>query len=299
MLSMHLYSPQPQKHTPIHPTARPAAQAPVVVSACGSIHTPALLLRSGIKCQGNVGANLRLHPATCVVGVFPAQPSGQGTGAGPQPSSTSEHSWLLDMGSGSHGGGTIRPWEVSFCAHLWWQQPLTSCQLLLLLLALQGTLMSIFSNQVGDWERSGYGSLLYTPAARPRREGYVRCVAGFDLGTLRAGAGQGEWGHHQSLATCANLIHLHALPRPQVHPGLFASAAPWLGGQDFKELMLQVGCATSAAGGDGNGWVGREGMLLWGKVSLCTLTAPALPRSSPLLSCCPHTDPCQSEPASL
>lgn len=27
----------------------------------------------------------------------------------------------------------------------------------------------------------------------------------------------------------------------QVHPGLFAAASPWLGGEDFKDLMLQVG----------------------------------------------------------
>ena len=26
----------------------------------------------------------------------------------------------------------------------------------------------------------------------------------------------------------------------QVHPGLFAAASPWLGGEDFKDLMLQV-----------------------------------------------------------
>lgn len=30
-------------------------KAPVVVSSAGSIHTPALLLRSGISCHGNVG----------------------------------------------------------------------------------------------------------------------------------------------------------------------------------------------------------------------------------------------------
>lgn len=45
--------------------------APVVVSCAGSLHTPALLLRSGITGGGHVGGNLRLHPCTCVVGVFP------------------------------------------------------------------------------------------------------------------------------------------------------------------------------------------------------------------------------------
>lgn len=29
------------------------------------------------------------------------------------------------------------------------------------------------------------------------------------------------------------------LSLPQVHPGLFAAAAPWVSGEDHKELMLQ------------------------------------------------------------
>jgi hypothetical protein len=46
-----------------------------VVSSCGSLHSPALLLRSDITCKGNVGQNLRLHPATCVWGVAPVAKS--------------------------------------------------------------------------------------------------------------------------------------------------------------------------------------------------------------------------------
>ena len=42
-----------------------------VVSSAGSVHTPALLLRSGITARGNVGANLRLHPATFICAAFP------------------------------------------------------------------------------------------------------------------------------------------------------------------------------------------------------------------------------------
>ena len=41
------------------------------VCSAGSLHTPALLLRSGITARGNVGKNLRLHPATCITGVIP------------------------------------------------------------------------------------------------------------------------------------------------------------------------------------------------------------------------------------
>ena len=41
----------------------------VVVSACGSIHTPALLLRSGLGNE-NIGRHLHLHPVSNVCGVF-------------------------------------------------------------------------------------------------------------------------------------------------------------------------------------------------------------------------------------
>ena len=44
--------------------------APVVVTACGSIHTPALLKRSGLSSPA-IGRGLRLHPASAVLGVFP------------------------------------------------------------------------------------------------------------------------------------------------------------------------------------------------------------------------------------
>ena len=41
-----------------------------VVACAGALHTPALLLRSGVTVNGNVGRNLRLHPATAVLGVY-------------------------------------------------------------------------------------------------------------------------------------------------------------------------------------------------------------------------------------
>src|SRR5689334_2779666 len=40
-----------------------------VVAACGAIHTPALLRRSGLS-NANIGKHLKLHPATAVFGVF-------------------------------------------------------------------------------------------------------------------------------------------------------------------------------------------------------------------------------------
>jgi len=42
----------------------------VVVAACGALHTPALLRRSGLQSPA-IGRGLRLHPATAVAGVFP------------------------------------------------------------------------------------------------------------------------------------------------------------------------------------------------------------------------------------
>lgn len=42
----------------------------VVVAAGGSIQTPALLLRSGLR-NSNIGRHLHLHPTTAVVGIYP------------------------------------------------------------------------------------------------------------------------------------------------------------------------------------------------------------------------------------
>ncbi len=44
-------------------------RARAVVAACGAIHTPALLKRSGLR-NPNIGKHLRLHPATAVWGLF-------------------------------------------------------------------------------------------------------------------------------------------------------------------------------------------------------------------------------------
>ncbi|WIA29237.1 hypothetical protein OEZ86_011745 [Tetradesmus obliquus] len=56
--------------------------APLVVASCGSIHTPALLLRSGVRCSGNVGRHLRLHPAAGLVGFFERSKEQQAAGQG-------------------------------------------------------------------------------------------------------------------------------------------------------------------------------------------------------------------------
>jgi long-chain-alcohol oxidase len=48
---------------------RVTVRARAVVAACGAIHTPALLRRSGLRNE-NIGRHLRLHPATVIWGVF-------------------------------------------------------------------------------------------------------------------------------------------------------------------------------------------------------------------------------------
>lgn len=212
---------------------RLAIQAPVVISAAGSLHSPALLQRSRLTCGGNVGANLRLHPCTCVVGVFPP---GSGGSDGTNRSSRegdeagSEHPGQLlhggaaaqagpdlvdleDLGAPPAGGAAgppaagIQPTAAAAAGQQQGRQkgqqgqragqaaprrlhvlPASAGPGRGSVRCWEGPLMSIFSNHAGDWEGSGYGSLLYTPA---------------------------------------------------VHPGLFAAAGPWLGGDDFKSLLLQ------------------------------------------------------------
>ena len=44
-------------------------RARAVVVACGAIHTPALLVRSGLR-NRSIGENLHLHPVTLVAGEF-------------------------------------------------------------------------------------------------------------------------------------------------------------------------------------------------------------------------------------
>ena len=45
-------------------------QARTVIAAAGALHTPALLLRSGVKGRGHVGRHLRIHPAVVALGTF-------------------------------------------------------------------------------------------------------------------------------------------------------------------------------------------------------------------------------------
>lgn len=52
-------------------------KAPIVVSSAGSINSPALLLRSGITVNGNVGKNLRLHPAATAPALFSEKEHGK------------------------------------------------------------------------------------------------------------------------------------------------------------------------------------------------------------------------------
>ena len=57
---------------PPAPRRRVTVRAKAVVVACGSLETPALLLRSGIGGPA-VGSGLKLHPSTVVGGIYPEQ----------------------------------------------------------------------------------------------------------------------------------------------------------------------------------------------------------------------------------
>lgn len=61
----------------LHPNGRRDVnihlRAPVVVASAGSLHNPALLLRSGIHCRGNTGRHLHLHCGAAVAAQFPVK----------------------------------------------------------------------------------------------------------------------------------------------------------------------------------------------------------------------------------
>ncbi|CAK0785523.1 hypothetical protein CVIRNUC_008733 [Coccomyxa viridis] len=123
---------------------RLVVKAKYVISSAGTLHTPALLLRSKITCRGNVGKNLRLHPATAILGLYNKETHGEKNG---EPK-VLRHTVLppLPMCEKSSQGQTEIPEEI----HTW-----------------KGSIFSIFSNKVANWEGSGYGALLQTPSAHP------------------------------------------------------------------------------------------------------------------------------------
>lgn len=137
-------------------------KAPLVIASAGSIHSPALLLRSGITVNGNVGKHLRLHPAGSSIHVFPEVING-------------EHHGKMNM------------WD--------------------------GPMMTAWSPQSPDWDGKGYGPM-------------VSC--------------------------------------PSIHPGLFASAAPWLSGAAFKQVLstysnAAVACTYTRDVGSGQVKIDKDG----------------------------------------
>jgi choline dehydrogenase-like flavoprotein len=96
--------------------ARVTVRAPQVVVACGSLESPALLLRSGIGGPA-VGEYLRLHPATAVAGVY--DEGQKGWWGAPQSGLSHRfadvedgHGFLLEGTHASPGvTGSATPWE--------------------------------------------------------------------------------------------------------------------------------------------------------------------------------------------
>jgi choline dehydrogenase-like flavoprotein len=79
--------------------ARIVVRAPIVFSAAGALHTPALLLRSGVTAGGAVGKHLRLHPASGVVSRFlsSSSPSALDGASCPAPLAFSSGGGAVDM----------------------------------------------------------------------------------------------------------------------------------------------------------------------------------------------------------
>ena len=172
-------------------------RAKYVVSSAGSLHTPALLLRSKITCKGNVGRHLHLHPATAVIGLY-----------GKVTCSSCLHSTGASMSQKCHALAVI-----AFCCFPTSLSQVCACALqevigekmpnpppkvmrhtivpplpmvektsegLLevpeVIETWKGSIFSIYSNKVADWEGSGYGALLETPSVRDALKHPTRSV---------------------------------------------------------------------------------------------------------------------------
>eukprot|EP00887_Chlorella_sp_A99_P002220 scaffold21.g2220.t1 len=232
-----------------HPSAplRFAVQAPVVVSSCGSINTPALLLRRARLA--------RLLPAARPRSRAPA---GSGCSPATGPCCRARRGVLV-----SHTRHAIRfrrpcsPCSPAACACA----PATrvcrrsgiKCRGNVganLRLHPATCVVGVFPPEAGADARPGAASgaaAAATPPAgaggapaeqrridmsgRAAGPGRIRCWEG----TIINHVGHWEDGGYGAL-----------LYTPAVHPGLFAAAAPWIGGQDFKDLVLQARCDAGA-----------------------------------------------------
>jgi hypothetical protein len=153
-------------------TVRVAVRAAAVVSSCGSLQTPALLLRSGVTCNGAVGRNLRLHPASVLVARFPRGADGHksdpgqevATGQGDenkactvgaagqvpgQPCSPRSVALLRQEGKGGSGqsGQSESPFAGSFSS---WVQRVAS----------DDSVVTATEGSDGSWEELEHGTVL-------------------------------------------------------------------------------------------------------------------------------------------
>ncbi|KAK9827599.1 hypothetical protein WJX81_002935 [Elliptochloris bilobata] len=118
-------------------------RAPIVVGAAGALHTPALLLRSRLNAGGNVGRNLRLHPATPATAVYPKDAE-----------SFYKHYAALNTPDNPY---KQRIFETPYPNEPH-DKPVKPIH------AWVGSTFSVYSREAADWEGSGYGPLLMTPA---------------------------------------------------------------------------------------------------------------------------------------
>ena len=204
-------------------------EASTVILAAGSLHTPVLLKKSGVVHKG-VGENLRLHPCTVIVGVF-----GNGN-------TTNGHS------SGGGSCGTPIPnRRIGVVTNHFDQSPKTKAT------PQTQTQMAKIQPYLGE---SGQCPICFDPVSIAA-SGTIHCSEGPIMSVFSRQ--EADW--EGSGYGCV-------LYNPATHPGLYAAAAPWTSGSDYKELILQyqnvvpvlVLCRDRGSGRVGVGGDGQPGL---------------------------------------
>lgn len=177
-------------------------RAPVVVASSGSLHNPALLMRSGITCGGNVGKHLHLHAATTILARFPKKVDFKATAA------LKTH-LDKDECSGSRLCAELAGLVCNRREWVLWQDTTEDPQEGRIQ-AWQGPNMSTYSREGADWSGGGYGPLV---SVAPVRSSLIHFT------------------HHPcQAASSAN----HLMVWMQIHAGLVGAGSHWESALAFR-----------------------------------------------------------------
>jgi len=178
--------------------ARLVVRAPVVFAAAGSLHTPALLLRSGVTGGGAVGRNLRLHPASGVVARFASWAGGGAESA-------------ADAAAAAQGDDDGCPVPLTFAS-----APQVDMY--------KGAMMAVYSTFAARWPSPAAGA---GAAASAAGEG-----GGGGGGKGGAGAADKQRPDQQNDGYGA------MVSVPVAHPGMLGATCQWESGRAFKRTLL-------------------------------------------------------------